>query len=148
MYLYFPDTPRTSRNTDVYVYDNEGRDSSVNTVPRLLVYIYSPILSGRLSGQSTLLHNGNKIILPWEQSGRGVKLTTHLRRTDVKNWRSYTYPPPHIITCKKGSLPLTYLLYGAESFLRSQLVLQLIKKFTAFYGTRKFTTVLTSARIS
>ena len=42
---------------------------------------------------------------------------------------------------------LTYLLHGAESFLRSQLVLQLIKKFPAFYGTtRKFITVLTSAR--
>ena len=41
---------------------------------------------------------------------------------------------------------ITYLLHGAESFLRSQLVLQLIKKFPAFYGTRKFIIVLTSAR--
>ena len=41
---------------------------------------------------------------------------------------------------------LTYLLHGADSFLRSQLVLQLIKKFPAFCGTRKFITVLTSAR--
>ena len=41
---------------------------------------------------------------------------------------------------------LTYLLHGAESFLRSQLVLQLIKKFPAFYGTRKFITILTSPR--
>ena len=41
---------------------------------------------------------------------------------------------------------LTYLLHGEESFLRSRLVLQLIKKFPAFYGTRKFVTVLTSAR--
>ena len=41
---------------------------------------------------------------------------------------------------------LTHSLHGAESFLRSQLVLQLIKKFSAFYGTRKFITVLTSAR--
>ena len=40
----------------------------------------------------------------------------------------------------------TYLLHGAESFLRSQLVLQLIKKFPSFYGTIKFITVLTSAR--
>ena len=37
------------------------------------------------------------------------------------------------------------LLHGAESFLKSYLVLQLIKKFPAFYGTRKFITVLTSA---
>ena len=44
------------------------------------------------------------------------------------------------------ALCLTYLLHGAESFLRSWLVLQLIKKFSAFYGTRKFITVLTSAR--
>ena len=41
---------------------------------------------------------------------------------------------------------LAYLLHGAESFLRSYLVLQLIKKFPAFYGTRKFITILTSAR--
>ena len=42
---------------------------------------------------------------------------------------------------------ITFLLHRAESFLRSQLVLQLIKKFPAFYGTRKFITVLTSARL-
>ena len=46
---------------------------------------------------------------------------------------------------KGRNILLTYLLHGAESFLRSQLVLQLIKKFPAFYGTRKFITVLTSA---
>ena len=40
----------------------------------------------------------------------------------------------------------TDLLQAAESFLRSQLVLQLVKKFPTFYGTRKFITVLTSAR--
>ena len=38
-----------------------------------------------------------------------------------------------------------YFLHGAESFLRSWLVLQLVKKFLAFYGTRKFITVLTNA---
>ena len=38
-------------------------------------------------------------------------------------------------------------LHAAQSFLRSYLVLQPIKKFPAFYGTtRKFITVLTSAR--
>ena len=47
----------------------------------------------------------------------------------------------------RGTNFLTYLLHGAESFLRSQRVLQLIKKFPAFYGTtRKFITVLTSVR--
>jgi hypothetical protein len=39
---------------------------------------------------------------------------------------------------------LTCLFHGAE-FLRNSLVLQLVKKFPAFYGTRKFITVLTSA---
>jgi len=43
-------------------------------------------------------------------------------------------------------MKLTYLLHGAESFLRSYLVLQLVKKFPAFFGTRRFITVLTSAR--
>ena len=41
---------------------------------------------------------------------------------------------------------LTHSLHGAESFLRSYLVLQLVKKFPAFYGTRNFITVFTSAR--
>ena len=41
---------------------------------------------------------------------------------------------------------LTYSLRGAESFFRSWLVLQLVMKFPAFYGTRKVITVLTSAR--
>ena len=41
---------------------------------------------------------------------------------------------------------LTYSLHGAESVLRSELVLQLVKKFPALYGTRKFITVFTSAR--
>ena len=41
---------------------------------------------------------------------------------------------------------LSYLLHGTESFLRSCLVLQLIRKFRTFYGTPKFITILTSAR--
>ena len=41
---------------------------------------------------------------------------------------------------------LTYLLHGAESFLRSYPGLQLVKKFPAFYGTSKFITVFTSVR--
>ena len=49
-------------------------------------------------------------------------------------------------TAKLLTYLLTYLLHGAESFLTSYLVLQLIKKVPAFYGTRKFITVLTSAR--
>ena len=40
-----------------------------------------------------------------------------------------------------------YSLHAAQSFLRSQPVLQLIKKFPAFYGTtRRFITAFTSAR--
>jgi hypothetical protein len=40
---------------------------------------------------------------------------------------------------------LTYLLTPwSRVLLEKLLVLQLIKKFTAFYGTRKFITVLTS----
>ena len=39
-----------------------------------------------------------------------------------------------------------YVIHGAESFLRSWLVLQLVNKFPAFDGTRKFITVPTSAR--
>ena len=39
----------------------------------------------------------------------------------------------------------TYLLHGAEPFLRSWLDLKLVKKFPTLYGTRKFVTVFTSA---
>jgi len=39
---------------------------------------------------------------------------------------------------------LTYLLHGTESFLRRSF--QLVKKFPAFYGTRRFITAFTSAR--
>ena len=38
----------------------------------------------------------------------------------------------------------TYLLHGAESFLRS--CLQLVKKLPAFHGARRFITALTSVR--
>jgi hypothetical protein len=39
-----------------------------------------------------------------------------------------------------------YVLHGAESFLRSLTGLKLLKKFPAFYGTRKFDTAFTRAR--
>ena len=51
-------------------------------------------------------------------------------------------------TCRASYL-FTYLLHGAESFLRSleKLTgLQLVKKFPAFHGTRRFITTLTSVR--
>ena len=38
-----------------------------------------------------------------------------------------------------------YILHGAESFLRSWPGFQLVKKFPAFYGTRKFITAFTRA---
>jgi hypothetical protein len=38
----------------------------------------------------------------------------------------------HLCNGKCPKKILTYLLHGAESFLRSQLVLQLVKKFPAF----------------
>ena len=41
---------------------------------------------------------------------------------------------------------LTYLLHGAESFLTKLTGLQLVKKFPAFHGTRRFFTALTSVR--
>jgi len=53
----------------------------------------------------------------------------------------------HIYVCSKSFMHLlTYLLHAAESFLRSYLVLRLVKKFPALYGTQKFITIFTSAR--
>ena len=46
-------------------------------------------------------------------------------------------------TCGNNYL-FIYMLYGAESFLRS--VFQLVRKFPAFYGTRKFIITFTSVR--
>ena len=45
-----------------------------------------------------------------------------------------------------AKVKVIYSLNGAESFLKSQPVLQLVKKFPAFYGTRTFITAFTSAR--
>ena len=65
--------------------------------------------------------------------------------TETSTWRELIKSiKSRFIKADKYSIYL-YLLHGAESFLRSQLVLQLIKKFPAFYGTQKFITVLTSA---
>ena len=52
---------------------------------------------------------------------------------------------PEFVCFFTRKIVICSILHGAESFLRSQPVLQLIKKFPAFYGTRKFITVLTSA---
>jgi hypothetical protein len=43
-------------------------------------------------------------------------------------------------------LHYTYLLHGAEVLLEKLIVLQLLKKFSAFYGTRRFITAFASAR--
>ena len=40
----------------------------------------------------------------------------------------------------------TYLLHGAESFLRSQLVCSYARNSPQFYGSRRFITALTSVR--
>jgi hypothetical protein len=94
-------------------------------------------------GQSTLLLNGHKMIFSWEQSGRGVKLTNHLHRVDVKNWWSYTCTPPHIFNaCTKGILPLTLFIYIVFhsfilsfflSFFLSLLLSFILSFFLSFY---------------
>ena len=53
---------------------------------------------------------------------------------------------PRILSALQGSnWHDTHSLHATESFLRSQPVLQLVKKFPAFYGTRRFITAFTSA---
>ena len=66
------------------------------------------------------------------------------RRSNGRSLRTFRKA---VLFRKSGRITylLTYLLHAAESFLRSWLVLQLIKKFPAFYGTPKFIAVLTSA---
>lgn len=118
-----PHTHHASSHKDVNVYYSASRDSSVGNVTRLRVD--QPVNRGSIRnratvlfvsilqyfGQSTLLLNGHKIIFSWEQSGRGVKLTNHLHRADVKNRWSYTCTPHIFNACTKGILPLTLFIY-------------------------------------
>jgi hypothetical protein len=41
---------------------------------------------------------------------------------------------------------ITHYPHGLDSFLQTQIVLQLVNKFPAFYGTRRFITAFTRAR--
>jgi len=50
------------------------------------------LLPDRLWSPSSLLYNGYQGLFPWELSGRGVKLTTHLHL--VTNTWSYISTPP------------------------------------------------------
>jgi hypothetical protein len=60
--------------------------------------------------------------------------------------KSYAMMDRHVSVPHTTTKAVTYLLHAVQSFLRSWLVLQLVKKFPAFYGTLKFITVFTSAR--
>ena len=70
---------------------------------------------------------------PRIQMTYSVKLTSHFHVRLRSKIRGAT--PQH-----------TYLLHGAQSFLKKLTDFQLIKKFFAFYETRKFTTPFTNAR--
>jgi hypothetical protein len=59
----------------------------------------------------------------------------------LKDWNTV----PCNITYLSAYL-LTYLLHGAESILEKLTCSQLVKKFPAFYRTRRFTNEFTSAR--
>ena len=50
------------------------------------------------------------------------------------------------LTCCIYVITLTYLLHGARVLLEQLTGLQLVKKFPAFHGTRRFITALTSVR--
>ena len=61
------------------------------------------------------------------------------------NLPQFKVPNTYLLTYILSYL-LTYLLHEAESYLRSYLVLQLIKKFLSLYGTRNFIAALATAR--
>ena len=68
------------------------------------------------------------------------------RRRYVRwSWISTQFSITHPTTVCSAA-DIRFSTYPGTSFLRSYLVLQLIKKFPAFYGNRKCITVLTSAR--
>ena len=75
-----------------------------------------------------------KTISQYPSSGK-----KHLVET-AKGWSLYSKQSVK----KYHNMLLIYLLHGEESFLRSLLDLQLIKKLPAFYTTRKFVTLFTS----
>ena len=55
-------------------------------------------------------------------------------------WRADPMSHASLLMC------VTYLFHRAESFLKNLISFQLVKKFPAFYGTRRFITAVISAR--
>ena len=76
-----------------------------------------------------------------------TRTRTAIAGSDLTHATSSKYIQPRHVLHQKvhRSYLLTYLLHVADSLLRSQQVLQLVKKIPALYGTLKFITVFTSA---
>ena len=70
------------------------------------------------------------------------------QRTDCARWSLLGWCSNRKIIAVfcENRLKHKYVLHGAESFLRSLTGLKLLKKFRAFYRTRKFNTAFTRAR--
>jgi hypothetical protein len=68
-----------------------------NSTPPLL-------LADRLRGPSSLLSSGYQGLLPWGQSGRGVKPTTHLHTVLRPRMRGATPPlPQHALMARRSA---------------------------------------------
>ena len=76
-----------------------------------MICIYLYLLSNTLANPRSYSVD-IKSSFSWEQSGRGVKLTNHLHRADVKKRWSYSCTAPYIFSaCTESSLHLTLLSY-------------------------------------
>jgi hypothetical protein len=87
-HVYFPKIQRLKFMEDYNI--NRSQDSSVSigmgygldglgSIPgRGKRFLSSPLCQKRLWGPPSLLSNGYQDLFTWEQSGRGMKLTTHL----------------------------------------------------------------------
>jgi len=75
------------------------------------------------------------LLVPWSRKSRAIPL---LPLRAVR-------PVHSLSACKRVQFTLTYLLHVAV-FLEKLTGLQLVQKFPAFHGTRRFITALTSVR--
>ena len=104
-------------------------------------------LTDRTSSQHAVKHECWRHEHTFHTEYRQFSLVAGRFPLEIRNVNSILFTHNEIYFSHVQFNILTYLLHGAESFLRSQLVLQLIKKFPAFYRTTpQFITVLTSAR--
>ena len=111
-------------------------NSLENRFPEYLAVTFSRCV-GSQKGQKIFVPSGHFLILVRAKNRRGQIQVNKVYFTYILWFLGLNYIHQTYIT---------YLLHGAESLLRSQLVLQASQEITRIFGTTSFLTVPTSAR--